>query len=276
MRLGLRRAQRTVPRWAHAEEISRPRKRLMWQGVRELMQEAIASGAAKAWASGWAFTDSLVARRRHTAAFADAPDAPRIPPDYLARYLADLQHYLYRYSERQQEDIGKIVAEGAASGATRDEVSDQIGEAVRGMLGWQAQRISRTESMRLWNLGSVARMSRDEDLVGYSYEVVLDDRTSDICEPLAGLTVAADQLQLIPPLHPNCRTTLEPVYRFDEGAADQSGAWGTQDGPHGWWGSPADVVTARGFGTQTPSDIMAWVTPRPKLPIIGTEDDGEV
>jgi len=84
----------------------------------------------------------------------------------------------------------------------------------------------------------------DDDLIGYSYSAVLDNRTSHLCAPLHGKRVRREELLYVPPLHPHCRTILEPVYSFDAGADAIE------------WLEPTAVLVAPGFG-ERPDKALA-------------------
>lgn len=58
-----------------------------------------------------------------------------------------------------------------------------------------------------------------DQLWGYRFVAVDDDRTSDICLWYNGKTFSVDSTELTeatPPLHPNCRSYLEPIYKSEE------------------------------------------------------------
>ncbi len=136
-------------------------------------------------------------------------------------------------------------------------MTEDLRDAHTGLRGWQAERISRTETMRLWNMGHFGRMeTEDEGLVGYEYSVVLDPRTSDICRPIAGLMVKRGDILHLPPLHPHCRTIVEPVYDFDEV-------------PEKEYGDPSAPEAIPGFGAVPRAEgvIAAIRLPRPPAPI---------
>lgn len=58
-----------------------------------------------------------------------------------------------------------------------------------------------------------------EQLWGYRFVAVDDDKTSEICQWYNGKTFSVDSPELAdgtPPLHPNCRSYMEPIYKSEE------------------------------------------------------------
>lgn len=155
-----------------------------------------------------------------------------IPLQWWEWYAATTDSALHRYTERTRRDIERVVWQATAEGWSHDRLTDAIRDVVQDLLTWKAERIARTETMRLWNMGHTFELSRFSEVVGFEYSVVLDPRTSHICYPLAGLKVRKSQLQYIPPLHPHCRTILLPIFVGEEPAE---------------WGDISLVVPAKGF-----------------------------
>lgn len=185
----------------------------------ELGAKAYRLGAQYAW-------------RERQARFAEDEDID-IPPEWLDWYRRTVEQALYRYSERVRKKMEQIIVRANLEGWSHSDMTEAIQQELTRALTWQAERIARTETMRLWNLGHLHQMRQFEDVVGYEYSVVLDPRTSHICYPLAGKRVRKDELQYVPPLHPNCRTILLPVFVEEESAG---------------WEDSSDIRPAKGFG----------------------------
>ena len=113
----------------------------------------------------------------------------------------------------------------------RDTVADAIGrggegwepERLRGELsgvgGWAEARVRnqvRTESATLFNEGRTRAYAADDMVIGYQYEVTLDDRTTELCSSVAGVRVRVSDLAWVPPGHYQCRTVLLPLFPWDE------------------------------------------------------------
>lgn len=205
------------------------------------MHAAIVASGKKAYAQGW----TVAAQRLHRdqVRFDDKapaePEAPDFPPQWASWYDQSLDGYLQNYTSRLQREIGQAVTQAAVEGWTIDQLTAKLQQVGDGLLTWQAERLARTETMRLWNMGHYARFEQEpaDTLIGYEYSVVMDDRTSHICHGIEGLKVRREELELVPPLHPHCRTILQPVYSFDEGVA---------------FGEPTTVKPLRGFGVIPP------------------------
>jgi SPP1 gp7 family putative phage head morphogenesis protein len=209
---------------------------VLWR-LRQELVDLLMEAAMTAWALGWRFADRQVqadlARHRFDDQDTSLPKPPAAaaPPDaWLEAYRATVDAAMRRYTDGIRRDVSDLVTRGAVEGWTQAEISRKIEKLVTGLTTWQAERIARTESMRLWNLGSFGRMSAVPEVVGYEYSVVLDSRTSHICRPLAGLKVRKEDLLHLPPLHPHCRTVCSAVYSFD-GVTDQE--FGNPNAPAG-------------------------------------------
>jgi len=86
---------------------------------------------------------------------------------------------------------------------------------------WRIETIVRTNFTNAYNQGRLVA-SRDPDLAGfvqaYQYSAVLDDRTSDTCDSLDGIVLAANDPQvdiIVPPSHFNCRSILVEVLKHE-------------------------------------------------------------
>ncbi len=150
--------------------------------------------------------------------FADAgiPDVPATPPDWYEWYEATCAEALNRYLQSEREDIMKLVRQAVDEGWTMDRLAAEIKDEIWLAHYWKAERVARTEVMRLFNLGHVGRLYNEPLVVGYQYAVVLDARTSLICRELAGRWVRKELLVRVPPFHPHCRTLLLPVFVGEE------------------------------------------------------------
>jgi len=217
------------------------------------MKAAMMAAAVEAWQAGWARQDRQIERRRAQAGFREN-EGPEPPESYLRDYAATVDGALYRYDASIRLQMSELSTQAAVEGWSVEQLTREIKALVTGMTTWQAERIARTEVVRLWNVGSFQRMEQeDEDLIGYEYSVVMDNRTSHFCAPLHGKKVRRDELVYVPPLHPHCRTILEPVYSFDNGAEDIE------------WQDPQAAKGAPGFGARPPRREPAPAPP-PQAP----------
>lgn len=142
-------------------------------------------------------------------------DELEIPAEWDAWYMATVGDALHRYAQREQQRIADIIRDGVIRGLPNREIEKAIQGAFTAMRTWQAERIARTETMRFYNLGHLQVYTRQPLLVGYEYSVILDDRTSHICQAVAGKRIRKEFLRHVPPLHPHCRTVLLPLFESD-------------------------------------------------------------
>jgi SPP1 gp7 family putative phage head morphogenesis protein len=192
--------------------------------ILEKMKVLVYGAAREAWQAGVRQAQREVQRAR----FQEGD----IPAQWWEWYTTTTDAALHRYTEQTRRDIERVVWQATTEGWSHDRLTEAIRDVVQDLLTWKAERIARTETMRLWNMGHTLELNRFDEVVGFEYSVVLDPRTSHICYPIAGLKVRKSQLQHIPPLHPHCRTILLPIFVGEEPPE---------------WGDISRVVPAKGF-----------------------------
>ena len=134
--------------------------------------------------------------------------------DPLLQAMASWVAQVWRGVAREvAEQVSTRVSQGLAGGETLDELMDAIAQMMGPQAEYRLERVVRTETTRAYNYGLVYHGLRYDEIGGYRYEVVVDDRTSPVCQPLAGKIVARARIEYLPPLHPNCRTVLVPILR---------------------------------------------------------------
>jgi SPP1 gp7 family putative phage head morphogenesis protein len=126
-----------------------------------------------------------------------------------------LQEVWRRVSRRKARQVAQRVIEGLEQGEQATNTMDAVAQILGNLAAYELERIVRTETTRYYNYAVVYETASYPEVVGYRYAVVVDDRTSEVCRPLAGKVVRREQLQLVPPLHPNCRTILVPLLEED-------------------------------------------------------------
>nr|DAW41947.1 MAG TPA: minor capsid protein [Caudoviricetes sp.] len=96
----------------------------------------------------------------------------------------------------------------------------------------KAALIVRTEANAIFN-DQIARQIMENPLIaGYRFRATLDRRTSDICQKIDGKYFDKKELKPgvnFPPLHPNCRSTVETVMVYDLDAQKERIARGKND-----------------------------------------------
>jgi len=197
------------------------------------MRLILYGAAREAWELGRRHAEER--RSRHRFQVSDIPEA------WWEWYTATTDAALVRYTTETRREIERLVWQATTEGWSNDRLTDAIRDVVQDLLTWKAERIARTEIMRLWNMGHTFELAQFEEVVGFEYSVVLDPRTSPICRPLAGLKVRRSDLHVIPPLHPHCRTILLPIFA---GEAPPE------------WGDGRSVSPAKGFGILPPSILQ--------------------
>lgn len=84
------------------------------------------------------------------------------------------------------------------------------------------ETVFRTNVQTAYSAGQLAVLAEPgmvDEIAGANIAVVLDDHTSAICRPLAGLFVPVLDIlngNFLPPFHYRCRTTLDYITRFEE------------------------------------------------------------
>jgi len=187
--------------------------------VDELLQEW-AQDALRAWrrlarrvlGSGWAEAERLSVQAHERAPMADLP---AIPTEYLRLYERLARMRFEAGAQALTDTVIDAVMRATAEGWD----TQTLMQALRKVFGawelWKLEAVARSETMRLWNGGLWNRLQAEDDLVGYEYAVVEDARTSEICRGYEGKRVRREDLRDVPPLHPNCRTTLLPIYKWE-------------------------------------------------------------
>lgn len=108
------------------------------------------------------------------------------------------------------EAIDQAVVNGETLEDFRDRVGDQLEEAWGGENPWRLETIFRTNMQTAYSAGRQVQNKQVRETHPYiRYDVVEDDRTSDICDALVGVVVRADSEFAAThhtPLHHGCRT----------------------------------------------------------------------
>lgn len=80
-----------------------------------------------------------------------------------------------------------------------------------------ANAVARTALHGAYNHGVLADTMDDPAIIAYRFVAIVDSRTTDICEALSNKIIPKDEvLNYLPPLHFNCRSTLQPVYIIEK------------------------------------------------------------
>lgn len=119
---------------------------------------------------------------------------------------------IWQNKQSLQELVKKGMVDCIARGVSKDELVKQLmNDFNRGF--YEADRLARTELTFVQNQ-SILDKYREAGIEKYEFLAEIDDRTSEICKEHNGkvyLVKDAVVGENIPPLHPNCRSTILAV-----------------------------------------------------------------
>lgn len=116
-----------------------------------------------------------------------------------------------RYSDLGRE-MSTLMLEGMLGGRSRAQMIEEMQHQFA-MNARDARRLLVTETTYVTNAAQ-KRLYEDEGIEEYSYQAILDLKTSEICENLDGMIMKvkyAKPGKNFPPMHPNCRSTTIAV-----------------------------------------------------------------
>lgn len=108
-----------------------------------------------------------------------------------------------------------VITTSVNEGFTRTQARDALAKAFADYSVYELDRVITTESTRCINLGTFQEESQEAIVVGWSWQVnyvgcpICDAYQSDYA------FMPKDGAIKMPPAHPNCECTLEPVFAFD-------------------------------------------------------------
>jgi SPP1 gp7 family putative phage head morphogenesis protein len=150
-----------------------------------------------------------------------AQDESSLPAEIGYWHSQELQRHWQSVASGLASRIAQRIVDGLRTGETMEQLMDGVEQILAQATDHQLERIVRTETTRYYNYALVWETATYPEVAGYRYSVVVDDRTSSTCKPLAGKIVRRAELRYIPPLHPNCRTVLVPLLAEDIPADNQ-------------------------------------------------------
>ncbi len=116
--------------------------------------------------------------------------------------------------------VRRVIQTGVVQGQHPTEIARRIwaSRTLKGPNAWRqsrtvAETVARTVVTAVQTEAQLTTEAQFPNVIrGYVFRAVLDSRTSDICRSLADTEwKAGDPRMPVPPLHPNCRSTLEPI-----------------------------------------------------------------
>ena len=108
-----------------------------------------------------------------------------------------------------QRTFAEVATAGEDGGPTVFDLGTRIFDAAQGALDarWRADRIARTESATLFNLGNLTAFQQN----GIEHVEVSDGDGCDICAAIDGEIWTVDEAMANPTEHPNCLRAFAPV-----------------------------------------------------------------
>lgn len=140
-----------------------------------------------------------------------------VPPDeealnFLDGYQFDLINGL---GEDIKKDIGRVVRDAVTNGWSMQRAAKEL-RSVLDAKKWRINTIARTEVMRAANMGRLNAYKKSGVVKGKEWVTAWDDRTCPRCSDCDGHRTLLDQAfdcgVMAPPLHPNCRCTIVPIF----------------------------------------------------------------
>lgn len=141
----------------------------------------------------------------------DDPFVKRTFTDYVGSRIKQL-------SDTTKEEVSNlirtVVEENGAESVTElgDLVRDKVRETFEGYADWRADRIARTESANLYNVGTLLAARQ----MGFTHVEVTDGDEDEACAAANGQVWTLAQALAEPTAHPNCERSFAPVDQNDE------------------------------------------------------------
>ncbi len=145
-----------------------------------------------------------------------------IPPDphsieFLEQYTFDL---ITGVGEDVRKEIRRVVRQGILDGKSMRKVAKELRDVGFTRKKWRLNTIARTEVMRASNYGRLEGYKKSVVVKYKQWLTAFDDRTCPECEVMNGEIAEIDKPfssgEQAPPLHPNCRCTIVPVFEKKE------------------------------------------------------------
>lgn len=119
---------------------------------------------------------------------------------------------VWKNAKEVSELAGRALIECAMMGKTSTQTFESLCR-ITDDSAFAANRLIRTEWSNIANRAEIAAY-KDAKIKKYRFLAVLDMRTSEICQRMDGRTFDLDKAKTgvnLPPLHPYCRSTTEPI-----------------------------------------------------------------
>lgn len=152
---------------------------------------------------------------------------------------------LGQYMEKLYNDYGSAYKQAYIRAMSSNFTAEAIIEDLRkntNITAGKAKILVNTEANAVFNDQIEEAILQNPLIKGYIFRATLDHRTSDICRNLDGKYFDKDEIEPgvnYPPLHPNCRSTVETVMAYDTKSEKERIARGQNDE---WYTVPAGTT----------------------------------
>lgn len=127
------------------------------------------------------------------------------------------------------KEAERRVTDALRAGQGLREIAAGLRETFPAFAKARLENIARTESSHLFNAGRWDFYQQSGAVWGYRFRAIRDERTTQICTSLDGSTFPkGEEAGRVPPLHFQCRSTLDPVLWTE--AAAEGWQWKVRDG----------------------------------------------
>ena len=133
---------------------------------------------------------------------------------FFSEYVGDRIKQLDATTKEEVSDlIRTVVDENGAESATAlgDLIRDRVREKFEGYADWRADRIARTETAQLYNVGTVLAARQ----MGFTHVEVSDGDEDEDCAAANGQIWTLAQALANPTAHPNCERSFAPIEHED-------------------------------------------------------------
>ena len=121
-----------------------------------------------------------------------------------------------RLSKRVEFTLRDEIARGVTLGESIPKIRTRILQLFNDLKGYEAERVARTETRAAFAWGQINAM-RQVGAEMWEFYATEDERTCPICAPLHKKRFLIDDLEHLPPKHPNCRcTTLNVIPELED------------------------------------------------------------
>lgn len=166
------------------------------------------------------YMDSKALAAKELGAVEFAKEPKPLPDDEFLKFLDQetfkyVGDWEYNISRRVKDELVRAIKDGKPLSSVIGVMDDEGKKLSKTSL----ERFARTKTTEVFNKGRKAYFDSRPEVEAYQYSAILDDRTTDTCGELHGLTFLKADAP-VPPLHFNCRSTLIPITKYEDWSVD--------------------------------------------------------